>query len=60
MPTRAIKMSVTLSLDANLWPLFQKTCNEHGLTPSHEFDAFMKQRLATLLHLPIPQERDDA
>lgn len=53
-----VKTAVTLSFNAQVWIPFQEKCKELDLVPSHELEAFMKERLANM-GLPIPRKETD-
>ena len=43
----SVKMTVSVSLDHHLWRSFQEACRTRGIIPSHEFERFIKEQLAT-------------
>jgi hypothetical protein len=45
---RTIKMTVTLSLDPNVWTQYREVCARLKLTPSHLVEAFMREHLVEL------------
>ena len=55
--TPPVKMTITLSIDANIWLDYRTACHAHTVKPSHEVEAFMKQQLAAWQ--PQPQKEPD-